>query len=385
MTARKTADLPLHRGSAPAWLVRRMVDMSGAIASLIVREHGPTELLHRLSDPFWFQAFGCVLGFDWHSSGLTTTVCGALKEAAKKHSRDLGIIVCGGKGATSRKTPDEIRRACDRTGDQAEPLIYASKLAAKVDNACVQDGFDLYHHTFIFVPGSGAWALVQQGMNTGRKYARRYHWYSNRLPSFVSDPHTAVACDRRVNVLNLVAGEGDKHRQAITALTREHPDRVMREVKPFLHGPPLPLYDGNGRNGKSKKAATADLRMPPRHRLRLRDLNSASIKKVLLKTYESQACDFEELLGEQGLGAESLRSLSMLAEVIYQAPACRRDPAAYSFAHGGKDGFPYPVNRAIYDRNIDRLRSAVELAKIGDTDKVKALKSLAEFTARLAR
>jgi hypothetical protein len=379
-TARKTADLPLHRGAAPAWLFRRMVDMSGAIASLIVRDSGPGELLNRLSDPFWFQAFGCVLGFDWHSSGVTTTVCGALKEAARRQGRDLGIVVCGGKGATSRKTPDEIRRACDRTGDQAEPLIYASRLSAKVDNACVQDGYELYHHTFIFVPGSGAWSLVQQGMNTARKYARRYHWNSYRLGSFVSDPHAAIACDRRVNVLNLVAGESERHRQALTALAREHPDRIVREVTPLLNGPPLPLFDGPAAR---RKASTADLRMPSGHRVRLRDLNANSLKKVLLKTYESQACDFEELLGEPGLGAESLRSLSLLAEVIYQAPASKRDPAAYSFAHGGKDGHPYPVNRKLYDANIERLRDAVARAKIGETDKIKSLKALAEFTSRL--
>jgi hypothetical protein len=377
MTARKTADLPLHRGSAPAWLFRRMVDMSGAIASLIVREQGPTELLRRLSDPFWFQAFGCVLGFDWHSSGVTTTVCGALKEAARKHSRDLGIVVCGGKGATSRRTPEEIRRACDRSGDQAEPLIYASRMAAKVDSGAVQDGYQLYHHTFIFIPGAGAWCLVQQGMNKSLRYARRYHWNSLRLSSFVSEPHAAVACDRKTDVLNLVAGEGERHRQAVTALTREHPDRIMREVKPFLLGPPLPLFD------RPRSAGTATLRMPSNHRFKLRDLNPSALKKVLLKTYESQACDFEEVLNEPGIGAEALRSLSLLAEVIYQAPASHRDPAAYSFAHGGKDGIPYPVNRKLYDANLERLRAAIAAAKIGDNDKVKALKALAEFTSRL--
>src|SRR6516162_3052895 len=195
MTARKTADLPLHRGSAPAWLHRRMVDMSGAIASLIVREHGPTELLRRLSDPFWFQAFGCVLGFDWHSSGVTTTVCGALKEATRRIGDDLGIVVCGGKGATSRKTPDDIRRACDKTSDPAEELVKASKLAAKVDNTAVQDGYQLYHHSFFFVPGQSVWCVVQQGMNEKVRYARRYHWLSEQMSSFVSEPHAAVACD----------------------------------------------------------------------------------------------------------------------------------------------------------------------------------------------
>src|SRR5690349_19722382 len=197
MASRKTADLPLHSGRAPAWLFRRMVSLAGAIGTLIVRDAGPQELLRRLSDPFWFQAFGCVLGFDWHSSGVTTTVCGALKEAARQCGGDLGIVVCGGKGATSRKTPDDIRRACDRTGDPAETLLHASRLAARVDGAALQDGYQLYHHCFVFAPGRGAWCVVQQGLNAQARYARRYHWLSERLPSFVAEPHAAVACDRR--------------------------------------------------------------------------------------------------------------------------------------------------------------------------------------------
>src|SRR5438309_1371753 len=240
--ARQTAELPLHSGSAPVWLFRRMVDLAGAIGTLIVRDAGPAELLRRLSDPFWFQAFGCVLGFDWHSSGVTTTVCGALKEAARRCGGDLGLVVCGGKGATSRKTPDEIRRACDRSGDPAEPLVYASRLAAKVDSAAVQDGYQVYHHCFLFVPGRSSWCVVQQGMNTELRYARRYHWLSERLPSFVADPHAAVACDRRGAALNLVAGEGERHRQALTAVSREHPDRILRELRPMLADEKPPLF-----------------------------------------------------------------------------------------------------------------------------------------------
>ena len=380
-TTRKTADLPLHSGSAPTWLFRRMVDMAGAIGTLIVRDQGPLELLNRLSDPFWFQAFGCVLGFDWHSSGVTTTVCGALKEAAKKHRGDLGIVACGGKGATSRKTPDDIRRACDRTGDPAESLVYASRLAAKVDTAAVQDGYQLYHHSFFFVPGQGAWCVVQQGLNDRAKYARRYHWLSERLPSFVCEPHAAVACDRRGPALNLVADESENHRQALTALSREHPDRILREIRPLLKESPLPLFE---RMGLRMKNGT-DLHLPRRHTLSAADVKPAALKKVLIKTYECQAADFEQLLGEAGVGPQALRSLSLLAEIIYNAPASRRDPAAYSFAHGGKDGYPYPVNRRLYDNNIDRLRSYLEAAKVGQTDKVAALKSLAKFMDRLGR
>lgn len=380
MSLRKTADLPLHSGAAPAWLFRRMVEMAGAIATLIVRDSGPLELLRRLSDPFWFQAFGCVLGFDWHSSGVTTTVCGALKEAARRCGSDLGMVVCGGKGATSRKTPEDIRRACDRTGDPAEALVYASRLAGKVDSAAVQDGYQLYHHCFCFVPGSGAWCVVQQGMNPAVRYARRYHWLAERLPSFVADPHAAVACDERGEVLNLVAGEGESHRQALAALAREHPDRILREVRPFLKGPPMPLFDGLL---PEEPRVGVDLHLPARHSLTIRDLNPSALKKVLVKTYESQAAHFEQLLGEPGIGPTALRSLSLIAEVIYQAPASRRDPAAYSFAHGGKDGHPYPVNRHLYDANLGRLRQAIQGAKIGRTDQVAALQALAAFTARL--
>lgn len=383
MNARKTAELPLHNGSAPTWLHRRMVEMAGAITTLIVRDEGPVELLRRLSNPFWFQAFGSALGFDWHSSGVTTTVCAALKEAAKRHGRDMGVVVCGGKGVTSRKTHDEIRRACEHTGDRAEPLIYASRLSAKVDSVAVQDGYDLEHHSFFFAPGTNVWCVVQQGMRPAIRYARRYHWFSEQMPSFVSDPHAAIACDKRCEVLNLVAGESERHRQAITALTREDPERILREAKPLLQGPAMPLFDGIA--ARRKANGPAILRMPAKDSLEMRDLQPASIKKVLLKTYERQACDFEELIGESGVGAQSLRSLSLLAELIYQAPASRRDPAVYSFAHGGKDGRPYPVNRKLYDANIESLRRVIDAAKVGRTEKLEALRALATFCTRISK
>lgn len=382
MSRTKTADLPLHTGSAPAWLFRRMVEMAGAIITLIVRENGPEEVLRRLSDPFWFQAFGCVLGFDWHSSGVTTTVCGALKEAARRYGSDLGIVVCGGKGATSRRTPEEIRRACDRTGAPADALLYASRTAAKVDSAAVQDHYQLYHHCFFFTPASRAWCIVQQGMNPALRYARRYHWLSEALPSYVADPHAAVACDQRGAIRNLVAGEGEAHRQAVAALAREHPERILREVRPLLTGPHMPLFDPPL---PAPQTTAADVQFPAHHRLSVKDLDPLSLKKVLLKTYERQAPEFEHLLGEPGIGPQALRSLSLLAEVIYQAPASRRDPAVYSFAHGGKDGHPYAVNRRLYDANLERLRETINAAKIGRTDKVEALRTLAAFTARLAK
>jgi hypothetical protein len=310
---------------------------------------------------------------------VTTTVLAALKEACRRGGYDLGIVVCGGKGSLARKTPEEIRRVCEKTGDPADSLIYASRLAAKVDSAAVQDNYELYHHCFLFVPGQPVWAVVQQGMDPRKRYARRYHWLSEVMTSFVSDPHAAVVCDKRGEVLNLVAGEAEQHRHALTALSREHPDRILREVRKLLERTEkLPLYglpnskalDGGTRNG---------LRLPARHSLSPRDLNPNTLRKVLVQTYERQASEFEHLLGEENIGAAALRSLSLLAELIYHAPASRRDPAAYSFAHGGKDGHPYPVNRRLYDENIERLRRWIELARIGQEEKLEALRALAEF------
>src|SRR5437899_1272122 len=256
------ASLPLHSGRARAWLFGRMVRLSHEIVVYLTAEYGAGDVLRRLSDPFWFQAFGCVLGFDWHSSGVTTTVCGALKEAAKRYGSDMGIIICGGKGATSRKTPQDICRACDQSGNDAAPLLYASRLAAKVDGAAVQDGYQLYHHCFFFTPGKQTWCVVQQGLNPELRYARRYHWLAEQMPSFVAEPHAAVACDQRQNVLNLVAGETEAHRQAVAAVAREHPERVLREIGPLLQGDHLPLFDGPR---AERKRPLDNLQLPARH------------------------------------------------------------------------------------------------------------------------
>src|ERR1051326_9180047 len=218
-----SAHLPLHGGRAPAWLFPRMVRLSREIAAHIVEEYGSDEMLRRLSDPYWFQAFGCVLGFDWHSSGVTTTVCGALKEGLRGTERDLGIYVGGGKGATSRKTTAEIAAACERLGRDPQPLIYASKISAKVDNAAVQDGYQLYHHAFVFTP-RGEWCIVQQGMNDTTSTARRYHWLSDNVTSYVNEPHAAVCCDATAETLNLVAAESAAVRDAAAALAKERPD-----------------------------------------------------------------------------------------------------------------------------------------------------------------
>jgi uncharacterized protein len=346
------ADLPLHGGKAPRWLFERMTALAREIALAVLGEEGPDGLLRRLADPVWFQAFGSVLGFDWHSSGVTTTACGALKEGLRDVS-GTGITVTGGKGRASRRTPSEIEAACERTGLPAEPLTRASRLSAKVDSSAVQDGFQVYHHTFVFTDG-GAWSVVQQGMNETAGTARRYHWH---VPErFDSDPHAAVAGPPGADVLNLVAGEAGGNRTASAALAREGPGPVLREL------------------GRMR-----ELEMPHRHAVRLADLRPDRLDRILVSAYESQPRDYTGLLGVRGVGAKALRALALVAELAYGEPASVRDPVSYAFAHGGKDGTPFPVDRAAYDATIDSLRRALGEARAGRTEKVRALKRLARL------
>jgi hypothetical protein len=332
-----------------------MVRLAREITSHIVGEYGSDEVLRRLSDPYWFQAFGCVLGFDWHSSGVTTTVTGALKEGLRGTERDLGIYVGGGKGAVSRRTPGEIVSYCDRLSLDAAPLVYASRMSAKVDSAAVQDGYQLYHHAFFFTP-SGTWAVVQQGMNDANGMARRYHWLASTLQSFVNEPHAAICTEVQVPTLNLVAEESSAVRGTSAGLAREKPAVVLSALKD------LPL-----------------LSMPRRHAVLLADVNAQHLDKILLKTYERAPEDFETLLGMEGVGAKTLRALALASEVIYGTPVSMRDPARFSFAVGGKDGFPYPVDLESYDKTIEVLREAVNKANIDRSERVKALKRLVEY------
>jgi uncharacterized protein len=350
-----SAHLPLHGGRAPAWLFSRMVRLAREITAHIVAEYGSDEILRRLSDPHWFQAFGCVLGFDWHSSGVTTTVTGALKEGLRGTERDLGIYVGGGKGAVSRRTPGEIVTYCDALSLDARPLVYASRMSAKVDSAAVQDGYQLYHHVFFFTP-SGAWAVVQQGMNDADGMARRYHWLASNLRSFVNEPHAAICAEAAAPTLNLVADESDPTRRNSAILAREKPGVVLSALKD------LPL-----------------LSMPRRHAVLLADVNAQHLDKILLKTYERAPEDFETLLGMEGVGGKTLRALALASEVIYGTPASTRDPARFSFAVGGKDGFPYPVDLETYDKTVEVLRAAVNRANIDRSERVKALKRLVEY------
>ncbi len=332
-----------------------MVALAREIAAAIVLEQGRDEFLRKLADPFWFQALGALLGFDWHSSGVTTTVCGAFKEALKKTGPELGIFVCGGKGRASRKTPEEIERVADRYGLPGEALVYASRMSAKVDNNAVQDGYQIYHHTFV-VTSEGKWAVVQQGMNESTGWARRYHWLSDALKEFVNEPHTGVVSVERGQALNLVAQESDPAREVVTELARERPDKLVADLKR------LP-----------------SLKLPRRHHILLADVKPDRLESIFAKTYERQPENFEALLGMPGVGGKTLRALSLLSEILYGTPPSFRDPARYSFAHGGKDGHPYPVDRETYDRTIDLLRKAVEKAQIGQREQMAALRRLARM------
>ena len=350
-----TAQLPLHGGRAPAWLFSRMVKLAREITIHIRAEYGSEEMLRRLSDPFWFQAFGCVLGFDWHSSGVTTTVTGALKEGIRGIERDLGFFAGGGKGAVSRQTPSEIELACDRISIDPRPLVYASRMSAKVDSAAVQDGYQLYHHAFFFTP-SGAWCVVQQGMNDDNGMARRYHWLSTRVDSYVNEPHAAVCAESQAPTLNLVAEESAPVRSSSAELARAKPEVALAAIR-----------------------AIPALTMPRRHAVLLADVNPQYLQKILLKTYERAPENFETLLGMEGVGARTVRALALVSEIIYGTPASTRDPARFSFAHGGKDGFPYPVDTGTYDKTVEALRAAVSRAGIDRSERVAALKRLVKF------
>jgi hypothetical protein len=354
-----TATLPLHTGRAPRWLFQRMTELARELTEALVIEHGATTFLERLADPFWFQAFGCVLGFDWHSSGLTTTVCGALKAGLAGTEADTSIYVAGGKGAASRKTPDELRAAAYGLGLDGESLVYASRMAAKVDSAAVQDGYQIYHHSFFFTP-TGDWAVVQQGMQEADRSARRYHWLSTRVSDFVCEPHAAICSEGRGDaVLNLVATESAGARSAAAEIAREQPERVEREVAGILR-----------------------LELPERHHVDIRrDVRPRNLGKVLLATYEAQPADFEALLALKGVGAKTIRALALIAELAHGRPASFRDPARFAFAHGGKDGYPYPVDRENYDRSIEWLREAVGRARLGNSDRLHALRRLAHWEA----
>ncbi len=358
------AELPLHPGRCPPWLFAEMKRLGGAIVKLIVQEHGRREFLRRISDPFFFQAFGCTLGFDWHSSGLTTTVCGALKEAIIPN--EFGIAVCGGKGRASRRAQEEIEDVAGSfslSSHRIESLKYASRMAAKVDSSCVQDGYPLYHHTFI-VSENGDWAVVQQGMQ--ERLARRYHWLSDNVTSFVEEPHTGIASDRLgQSALDMTSHESKESRRASLELVCDSPNslsRLDRDAKQTSIDQYLPERQGS-----------LMLIMPTQHYIaRL----SETTEEALRRAYEFQPDSYEELVALRGIGAKAVRALVLVSELVYGASPSWKDPAKYSFAHGGKDGIPYPVDGRTYHKTIGIIEDATKKADIGENEKTKAIKRL---------
>lgn len=358
-----TVCLPLHSGKAPPWLFKRMVKLAGGITEAIIYEYGQDEFLKRLSDPYWFQALSCVLGFDWHSSGTTTTTCGALKMALSPEEH--GIAVAGGKGAVSRKAPDEIEKSAEifsLSSEKMERLKYSSRMSAKVDNSCIQDSYQLYHHCF-FLTEKGGWAVVQQGMSA--EYARRYHWLSDSVRSFI-EPH-GVCCDRKeAEVLDMTANESESCRSTSLDLVKDNPVHLVKYFKPSKQRVLFDFEDGFG--------------LPPRHHLTDIDLGKRGME-VLKKAYELQPSDYEELVSLAGMGPKKLRALALISDLVYGSAPSWRDPVKYSFTHGGKDGFPYPVDREVYDNSINVLRESLDSAKLERKEKYKAIKRLQEFVA----
>jgi hypothetical protein len=349
-----SADLPLHYGYVPKWLAERMAKLGLAITESVLAEYGQAAFLSRMSSPFWFQSLGAVMGMDWHSSGITTSVMGALKRAINPYAKELGIFICGGKGKFSLETPEELLKIADQTGLDGEHLVRCSKLSAKVDNTAVQDGFQLYTHNFI-VSSKGDWTVIQQGMNAGNKKARRYHWHSGQIDSFIEEPHAAVCGHNQGLILNLTAKEAGDTRNGMLQLMKEKPEQMIREIQHLI--------------------------MPDNHALEAKDVDLKRLGAVLWLANEHPLHDFEELLLLKGVGPRTLQSLTLVSEVIHGTPSRFKDPARFAFAHGGKDGHPFPVPIKVYDETIATLQTAVHKAKLGNQDKQEAIKSLHKLAA----
>ena len=389
-----SADLPLHGGHVPRWLADRMTALGRVLTEAIVLHYGTAEFLRRVSHPFWFQSLGCVMGMDWHSSGITTSVLGALKRGLRPIEDDIGIWVCGGRGKHSRKTPDELAAVGDKTGLDGARLASESRLVAKVDGACVQDGFDLYLHGF-FVTRDGKWCVVQQGMNGERRLARRYHWLSADLKSFVEEPHAAIEGEPVGEIVNLVDTRARRAREAQVELVREGPDRVLRELAKLRpsakHGAaqgvlPFPgTAERVAARAVSEDTSAPHFRMPARHHLTRRDVSLPRLHASLAAAHERGPVDFADVVATPGVGARTLLSLAMVAEVVHGAPSRFSDPARFSLAHGGKDGHPYPVPLRVYDETLRVMKRAVGAAKLGQSDKLFAIRRLDEEARRLEK
>lgn len=344
-----TADLLLHGGAVPPWLFNRMKLLALPIVEAIIEEKGKDDFLERLSDPFWFQSFGAVIGMDWNSSGVTTTVLNVLRQALNPVAKRLGLYVCGGKGKMSLQTPSELLEVGDQTGLDGDYLSNCSKLSAKVDNTALQDGYNLYIHSFI-VSDSGKWSVIQQGMHQSNGMARRYHWHSENLKSFVEEPHTAVCGKNQGNILNLVHQKALPTQRSILEMTKAHPDTILKEVPHLL----VPVY----------------------HHIKPKDVDMKRLGSILWLAQENETQKFEDLLLLKGLGPRTLQALTLVSEIMYGTPSRFSDPARFAFAHGGKDATPFPVPTKVYDETILTLNNAVNRAKIGYTNKLQAVKKL---------
>lgn len=352
------ADLPLHGGRVPAWLASRMEALGTAISEAVILHHGREGLLARLSDPFWFQALGCVMGMDWHSSGITTSVMSALKRGLNPRAHELGVHVCGGRGKQSLRTPDELRGIADRVGIDGDALVRTSRLTARVDNNAVADGFQIYLHSFV-VTADGQWAVIQQGMNAATRLARRYHWHSASVREFTADPHAAIVGTPAGTIRNLVDRRARPAQDALLAITREDPSATIATVR--------------------------RLEMPMRHEVRAADVQTRRLGAVLALAHERDLRDFASFLLLEQLGPRTLQSLALVAEVVHGAPARFDDPARFSFAHGGKDGHPFPVPLRVYDESIAVLRKALDAAKVGHGDKLDGMARLDAFARGIER
>jgi len=349
-----TATLPLHYGKVPPWLYERMSALGLSIVEVILADYGKAEVLRRLSDPFWFQSFGAVMGMDWHSSGITTSVMGALKRSINPIAKDLGIYLCGGKGKYSKETPSELLLIADKTGLNADNLIRASKLTAKVDNTAIQDGYQLYLHNFI-LSDEGSWAVIQQGLNDVDGTARRYHWHSENLKSFVDDPHSAIQGVNRGEILNLTASDAKDNRRGILDISHTNSEKIMQDF--------------------------SNLILPQHHEVTAKDVDLKRLGALLYVTRELQPQNFEDLLLLKGVGPRTMQSLALVSEVIHGAPSRFKDPARFSFAHGGKDGHPFPVPINTFDETISILQKGVEKSKLGNSDKLKSIEKLHRIVA----
>lgn len=356
MKRRGHADLPLHGGKVPKWLANRMSSLGGAILEAIIITYGKKEVITRLSDPAWFQSLGCVLGMDWHSSGITTSVMGALKAAMTPRAHELGIYICGGRGKHSRKTPHELQTIANQTGMDGNELIKSSRLTAKVDNTAIQDGFQIYLHSFI-LSDEGDWAVVQQGMDTASGYARRYHWQGGTFESFTEEPHKFIYGQNRGAILNLTAKEATTTKKHILEIAAAPTNAMVREIQ--------------------------QIKLPAHHDVRQKDVVIKRLGTILAMTKDLPTQDFESLLLLEGMGPRTLQSLTLVSEIIYGSPSRFSDPARFSFAHGGKDGHPFPVPTKTYDESIEVLHQSIERSKVGHSDKLKAIKNLHQAASRM--